>query len=266
MQIRYPYVAGSFYPAKPFELSIIIDNFLDQANPPPGGRLCALICPHAGYVFSGPVAAYGYKLLKNLEQTEQWRIILLGPSHFASFLGAAVSLADFWQTSLGQVKVLKDLGQQLLSKQIINLPTAQEKEHSLETQIPFLQKTLKNFAILPIVAGDINPLELAQILKPLITNQTLLIISSDLSHYYSYQQANILDNIANLAIPNLDIKKTEKEVEACGKIGILTLMHLARELSWRGQLLKYQNSGDTLGDKSRVVGYGAYAFYLSEIS
>ena len=133
-------------------------------------------------------------------------------------------------------------------------------EHSIEVQLPFLQEVLEDFEILPIATGEIDHEELAEKIEKLIDDDTVIIVSSDLSHYYTYKKAMEIDALANEVIPNLDIEKTV-EVEACGKTGILALMQLAKKNKWKAKIVDYKTSGDTAGDKSKVVGYGCYVFY-----
>jgi len=252
--IRKPVVAGYFYPKNSRQLRETINTFLNVANKAQiPGNLRALIVPHAGYSYSGIVAAVGYNLLKNKNIT---RAILIGPSHFIPFIGASISKHDFWETPIGKVKVEK-----VENDFFIDLPEAHEREHSIEVQLPFLQTVLEKFTIIPIVVGNINPKEVANSLLSLLNDSTIIIASSDLSHYHSYERAKLLDDIANTLIPKLDINGVEKKVEACGKEGILILMNIAKEKGWKGQKLYYCNSGDVTGDKDKVVGYGCYAFY-----
>ena len=139
--------------------------------------------------------------------------------------------------------------------------TAHSSEHSLEVQVPFLQKIMKkDYELCPLLTGDVVPSVLAEALAPLMDRKTFLISSSDLSHYYPYEKALKLDSIANDAVPNLKFEKL-KGAEACGITGVQTLMHVAKSLKWKGKMLEYKNSGDTAGDKSQVVGYGCYMFY-----
>jgi AmmeMemoRadiSam system protein B len=254
MTTRKSSVTGYFYPKDPVELKRMLSSYINNApDVKVPGRLMGLVEPHAGYIYSGSVAAAGYKLLK---QHEKKRIILLGPSHYLPFIGAAVSVDDYWETPLGKVKVEK-----ISSNFFLEMPQSHSKEHALEVQLPFLQLVLKDFSIIPIVIGDVDPQELARELTKLIDAKTLVIASSDLSHYYHYEIAKRLDEEANQSIPKLDVKTVETKVEACGKLGVLTLMHLAKKMKWFGKKLAYANSGDAVGDKTQVVGYGCYAFF-----
>ncbi len=263
-KVRYPAVAGSFYPEDPKELREQIRRFLNQApvkHVP--GELKALIVPHAGYIYSGKIAAVGYKLLQTCERAKLQTVLLLGPSHFVRFYGAATLSVDSWQTPLGQVPSSKLIATISQTPPLQNLPQAHQMEHCLEVQLPFGQSVLKKFSIFPIVTGDVGYRELAQFLLKYIGQFDLVVVSSDLSHYYSYEQAVELDSVAHQAITSLDLEKMEHEVEACGRTAILTLMQIAKALNWRSMLLDYCNSGDTAGDKESVVGYGCYAFYQS---
>lgn len=258
--IRRSAVSGYFYPGNSKELKNMVNDFLKKAKAKKiSGKIKGLVEPHAGYIYSGLTAAYGYKLLSQLDKNRKWKIILLGPSHHAYFSGAAISTTDFWLTPLGKVRVEK-----IKIEGLLDIPEARLYEHSLEVQLPFLQCVLNDFSIIPILTGEIDPKELSDILIPILDDKTIIITSSDLSHFHSYEEANKIDKIANEAIPKLEIKKVEEEVEACGKTGILTLMHIAKKMKWKGKLLHFCNSGDVTGDKSQVVGYGCYAFYQSD--
>jgi len=255
MKIRYPAAAGTFYPSQPEQLKKLIEKFLTQARAPElTGKVKALVVPHAGYIYSGTVAAYAYQLLKEMEMPPK-KIVLLGPAHYFAITQPSFSSADIWKTPLAEIKTLKppDLSE-------FN-DAAHQPEHSLEVQLPFLQMVLKNFQILPILINDESQSKkLADNLASIIDEQTLLIASSDLSHFYPLREAEKIDALANQYIPVLAVEKTKNEVEACGLAGILTAMHLAKKFNWQGQFLKHQTSYDASGDASRVVGYGAYVF------
>jgi AmmeMemoRadiSam system protein B/AmmeMemoRadiSam system protein A len=273
-------VAGLFYPSDKAALSRAIDRYLADAKPEPVPNLKALICPHAGYEYSGPVAAAGYKLLVGREYRT---VILMAPSHYARVNGGSVSRADIYRTPLGDVPIsekaralakLKPFA--LESPGFVQRPawwtqssrqapasgedTPHTWEHSDEVQVPFLQKTLKSFELLPVIFGQVDPEAAARVLADQIDDQTLMIASSDLSHYHAYAEAQELDRSCTKAVCALDVAKMQTQ-EACGETPILTLMHLARMKGWQARLLDQRNSGDTAGDKSRVVGYAAIAFY-----
>ena len=280
LRVRAPAVAGLFYPASAPVLAKTIDGLLESAPSHPIARLKGLICPHAGYQYSGPTAAIAYKTLAGRDvQT----VFILGPSHYALFQGASVPNADAYQTPLGNVLLSAQAAQLAKTSPFVLEPrclvqrpdwsaqsskpappagedTPDTWEHSVEVEIPFLQKTLKNFTILPVVYGNVDPEQAARVLSGMIDGKTIVVASSDLSHYYPYDQAKVLDSRCVKAICDLNIEQMKSQ-EACGKAPILTLMYLAREKGWKAQLLDARNSGDTSGDKSRVVGYAAIAFY-----
>jgi hypothetical protein len=262
MEVRKAEVAGSFYPDDPEELQAELKRLLEAVPQRPlCDRLKALIVPHAGYRYSGPVAAVGYSQLKGLELLGQPKILLLGPAHYVAFSGAATHPADLWETPLGHVPALNP-GVPLSDEgPLISLAEAHRMEHCLEVQLPFLQFTFKRFSIFPLVTGLIGHVELAKQLLGAIERFELVIVSSDLSHYHNYEQAREIDAVANRVIPALDIEGAERRLEACGKTAVLTLMLIAKELGWKGELLDYRNSGDITGERDQVVGYGCYGFH-----
>lgn len=259
--IRYPAVAGSFYPNDKEELQDMINEFMVEAeNVEIDGKIKGLVVPHAGYVYSGPIAAYGYKALQKQVESIK-KIMLVGVSHFTGFFGAAEAGTEFWETPLGRVKV-ESVRSKIKNKELINvIPQAHVREHCLEVQLPFLQTIMNDFSIYALLTGEVVAAALSDALEPVIDNETIFIASSDLSHYHSYGKAVALDGICNEAIPKLDIETMKTKGDACGKTGILTLMHIAKKRKWKGKLLNYRNSGDTAGTKDQVVGYGCYAFY-----
>lgn len=249
---RKPAVAGTFYPKNPEELKKQVQEFLAQAEVmDTHNKLKALIVPHAGYIYSGIVAAQAYKLLESYSFK---KVLLLGPSHYQAFHGAAIAEEDF-QTPLGIVKI-GDTKDWLKEDLIISSPEAHRQEHSLEVQLPFLQQTLGEFDLYPLVLGTVNEEKLAKYLSTKLDEDTLVIVSSDLSHYLEYQRAILRDNDSISKILNDD----PGNLDACGKVGIKVLMHLAQINHWQPQLLDYRNSGDTAGDKNKVVGYAAVAY------
>ncbi|MGC8885366.1 MAG: AmmeMemoRadiSam system protein B [Candidatus Nanoarchaeia archaeon] len=260
IKIRRPAVAGNFYPENKTELEKQIETFLNTAKTLEI-KPKALIVPHAGYIYSGSVAATGFKQLENLENQKQnfekrrWKVILLGPSHYYPFAGLCFADYDFWETPLGKIRTIKPK----ISENIFEFTEAHEPEHCLEVQLPFLQKTLLEFSILPLLVGEIDPDAAAEELLPYFDESVILVVSSDLSHYHSYEKAKAIDNVANKAIPNIDLDLAKK-IEACGKIPILIALHIAKKLGWKGRFLDYKTSGDTGGPRDRVVGYGAYVF------
>lgn len=254
---RPPAVAGQFYPEDPAELSSMIDGFLSAVDKQAlakidAARVKALIVPHAGYQYSGPVAAYGYKLLAQLPADRHYQVIVIGVAHHVGIDRACADSHERWQTPLGEVR---------LTKQTIFPENAvpHDFEHSIEVQLPFLQKTLADFELLPLVANNDNPELLAQKLAKLINDDTLLIISSDLSHYQPYDEAVIVDQTTCQLILDRDADAlAQLPASACGLNGILTLLDLAEKQNWTPRLLKYANSGDTSGDRGQVVGYATF--------
>jgi len=261
-KIRKPAVAGAFYPGDKGSLEGMINEMVEAAaDVSLKGDVKAIIVPHAGYVYSGVVAAAGFKLLKNLDAKKKWKVLLLGPSHFVGFYGVAAPEVQGWETPLGVVSV-KNILDEIGDSQIIQpREDVFAQEHSLEVEVPFLQTVMNNWILYPLCLGEVNSQELAGELKDFAAaDDVVIVVSSDLSHYYSYDEATVLDDNANKFIPINSIAEVEDRVEACGIKGILTLMHLSDILSLKGHFVDYRNSGDTAGDKSRVVGYGCYAF------
>lgn len=277
--IREPAVAGLFYPRDRDALARRIDGYLAAAKSERAGELRALICPHAGYDYSGSVAAAGFRLLRGADFRT---VFVLAPSHYALLSAASVSNADVFRTPLGDVPISPKARQlagtrpfALEPRCIVEEPPwalqssrapprgrarADTWEHADEVEVPFLQRTLGRFDLVPVVFGDVDPAEAARALDPLLDERTLIVASSDLSHYHAYAEAARLDRQCIDAICALDLEKAAGE-EACGRIPILTLMHVAKQRGWKPVLLDYRNSGDTAGDKARVVGYAAIAFY-----
>jgi AmmeMemoRadiSam system protein A len=279
-RVRAPAVAGLFYPAEEAALSKTIDALLEGAPAHHIPHLKGLICPHAGYSFSGPTAAIAYKALAGREVQN---VVILGPSHYALFRGASVANTDAYQTPLGTVPISAKALQLARSSPFVLEPqclvqrpswwthsskpapaagedTPDTWEHSVEVQVPFLQRALKNFTILPVVFGNVDPEQAARVLAGVIDGKTIVVASSDLSHYYPYDKAEELDHRCVKAVCDLNIDEMTTQ-EACGKLPILTLMYLARQRGWKARLLDYRNSGDTAGDRRAVVGYAAIAFY-----
>lgn len=260
MYLRQSQFAGTFYPDEPQTLKEMIEDFLHQATV---GKLKiqpkALIVPHAGYIYSGQVAAYGFKIL---EDKLYKKIILLGPSHHFSFQGLASSPSGYWETPLGKIECLgkEDLKELKKTKEIIESPEIHEPEHCLEVEIPFLQVVLKEFKIVSFLTGELNMKTIAKVLESLIDEETLILVSSDLSHYHPYKEAQQLDKVTIDAILDNDSKRLEEFGEACGKTGIDILLEIAKNKHWQPKLLKALNSGDITGEKSQVVGYASIMF------
>ena len=254
-RVREPVVAGKFYPADKEKLENMVDYFLNNCKFEFYGKLRGIIVPHAGYAFSGQVAACGFKQISK----EVKLVIILGPSHYVSFRGFYVPNYTHFKTPLGEVKISEKA--KLLRRERLSKNIDEKFEHSIEVEIPFLQKILgKDFEIIPIITGIIDAKELSEILAKYIDNQTLIVVSSDLSHYHSYEMARKLDKNCISSILNLSIEEIER-CEACGKIPILTISYLAKKFGWEPELIMYRNSGDVTGNKERVVGYASIGFY-----
>jgi MEMO1 family protein len=261
---RPPAVAGLFYPAAATQLRDVVAGYLDAKSDiglPVAPK--ALIVPHAGYIYSGSVAAAAYASVKSLRQQIR-RIVLLGPSHRVYLQGIAVPEWREFVTPLGDVRIDREQTQSLLEQgQVIasNAPHAQE--HSLEVQLPFLQMLFEDFTLLPLVAGSATPQHVAAVLASVWGGaETLVLISSDLSHYHPYEAARQLDRATSAAILRCSTHLSAEQ--ACGATCINGLTHLALRRKMQVREIVRLNSGDTAGDRSRVVGYGAFAIHEPE--
>lgn len=256
--IRQPAVAGMFYPADPDELGKMIDTLLDQAEPVDSPPPKAIIVPHAGYIYSGPVAATAYRRLRAMAG-QIHRVILLGPSHRVPFYGIAASSASEFATPLGRIKLDRPFIEELIQNfQVKRLDEAHSQEHSLEVHLPFLQKTLNDFTLVPLVVGDARPEEVVHVLESCWGgDETLIVISSDLSHYQDYATAQLMDKETARAIESLTPEAIHYE-NACGRFPLNGLLYLARQKGMHVQTLDLRNSGDTAGPRDQVVGYGAW--------
>ncbi|MEW6614804.1 MAG: AmmeMemoRadiSam system protein B [Thermodesulfobacteriota bacterium] len=270
-EIREPAVAGAFYPNDPVILKKQIKDFLNNVPEEKiEGKIIALISPHAGYMYSGQVAAFGYKLL---EGSDFNRVIVIAPSHRAHFHGASVYNKTGYKTPLGIVPVDRDLCNRIIAQNemISYYPQAHIQEHSLEVQVPFLQTVLKEFKLVPIVMGsqDFNTCRiLSEAIVQAIKDKTALIVaSSDLSHFHRYDKAVSLDKIVLHHIDKFDSSGLAQDLkdgrcEACGGGPIVTAMLISGKLGAnKAGVLNYANSGDVAGDKSGVVGYASAVLY-----
>lgn len=256
---RNPAVAGLFYPAGGAELNKAVSGYLSADYLKHANNPKIIIVPHAGYQYSASAAAQAYLPLKD-HAAKIKTVILLGPSHHVALKGAALPSAEFFKTPLGKIPVNREIYKSLLKNKIFSVNSkAHQKEHSLEVQLPFLQKILGKFSIVPIVYGDVEPERLAAILKEYVKrSDVLLVVSADLSHYRDYGTAVAMDGqtAAKIAAGQADIDYHH----SCGAAGINAALLLSKHLYLKPKVLALINSGDTGNDKTQVVGYGAWSF------
>lgn len=251
MRVREPAVAGQFYTGDPYDLAREVEEYLGQADEPttqPAG----IIVPHAGHIYSGPVAAHAYKTLN-----ATGRVVLMGPSHFVPVRGIAAPAADTWRTPLGLV----DIDTEAIAR--TGLPRSDYPhagEHSLEVQLPFLQEQLEpGWTLLPLLVGHASPQEVADVLEGFLSDPaTTVVLSTDLSHYLPYDQAVARDAATADLIVRRDWQNIRDE-DACGAYPLRGLLLAAERLELPVTLLDLRNSGDTAGPRDRVVGYGAFS-------
>lgn len=260
--VRAPAVAGLFYPDDADELRAVVGLLLDDAPSYEAAlpRPRALIVPHAGLRYSGPVAAAAYRLLSPW-RTFIRRVVMIGPSHRVPFAGIAVPQADAFATPLGEVRIDAAGRSALLARGDVSATDAPHAlEHCLEVQLPFLQTVLDDFTVLPLVVGSATPEYVASVLADVWNDaHTLALASSDLSHYLPYESAQSIDSDTARAIV---ARRTDLSHEqACGATGVNGLLHLARQRNLHVTEIARNNSGDTSGDTARVVGYGAFAIH-----
>jgi len=273
--VQEPVVAGRFYPAQPNELKAMVRSFLDDAGKPKvKGEIYGLVAPHAGYVYSGPAAGHAY----NEIQGKRYEVIVvIAPSHTSSLAGVSVLDVDAYRTPLGDVPIDREAVRTMINQVpwVDHVPALFTREHSMEVHLPFLQTALApGYKIVPVVMGSPSP-DLAAAFAEILAHQfrgrkVLYVASSDMSHYLPYKQANTkdvgtLDIIENGEIETLVRQCSTRESELCGLGPVQVMMHLAAKMGIEGgTVLKYENSGDTAGDRKRVVGYGSIAFVNPE--
>jgi len=259
---RQPAVAGAFYPADPAVLGRQVDALLAGVADP-GASTCpkALIAPHAGYQYSGPIAASAYAQLAPIAARIR-RVLLLGPAHRLPFRGLAYPGADRFLTPLGAVPLDREALAGLADlPQVLCLDAAFEGEHCLEVQLPFLQRVLGDFRLVPLIVGAVEPQAVAQVIDRLWGgDETLIVISSDLSHYLDYATATRVDRETTRAIEQLEPAGLDHH-GACGATPVAGLLVAARRRGMQVRTLDLRNSGDTAGTRDRVVGYGAYVVF-----
>jgi len=260
---RPPAVAGLFYPGEAAGLDRTVDDLLKHARahdatPVPK----ALIAPHAGYVYSGPIAANAYRLLAPARDRVT-RVVLLGPTHRVAVRGLAIPAVPRFATPLGSVELDTAAIESLRGMpQVVVSDEAHALEHSLEVHLPFLQKVLTRFTLVPLAVGYASAEDVAAVLDRLWGGpETLIVVSSDLSHYLAYAHAQSVDRETCKAI--LELRTDIDHEQACGATPVSGLTLTARRKGLKPELIDLRNSGDTAGDKSRVVGYASFAFYES---
>jgi hypothetical protein len=262
MRVRPPAVAGAFYPDDAVLLAGNVDGYLADAERHPELAPRALVAPHAGYLYSGPVAGSAFATLRGAAGRFR-RVVLLGPSHYVPFAGLALSSADAFATPLGRVPVDAGAREALAGlSQVLLADAPHEREHSLEVELPFLQRTLGEFRLVPLAVGEASDEQVAQVLARLTgegDGETLIVVSTDLSHYHSYDTARRLDQRTSAAIEALR-PEAIGDLDACGRVPLRGLLAWARTRGLAATCLDLRNSGDTAGPHERVVGYGAYAF------
>ncbi|MDP6692184.1 MAG: AmmeMemoRadiSam system protein B [Alphaproteobacteria bacterium] len=263
--VRHAAVAGLFYPGEADGLRAAVTGYLREAAVDAGADAKgqgqapkALIVPHAGYIYSGPVAASAYVHLSGAAERIS-RVVLLGPAHRLPFDGLALPGAGGFETPLGVVPIDQDAIDRIAPlPQVHDLPQAHAGEHSLEVHLPFLQTLLKSFSLLPLVVGSATAAEVAEVLDLLWGGEeTLIVISTDLSHYHDYDTAHAKDAATSAAIEALDEGRIGFD-DACGRIPVSGLLYAARAHGITPRLVDLRNSGDTAGARDSVVGYGAY--------
>ena len=258
-RIRPAAVAGYFYPAEETELRHMINQLMGQATAA-GPAPKALVAPHAGYIYSGLTAAMAYVNLLPV-RGKITRVILLGPAHRVYIRGMALSSATHFSTPLGNIEI-DQAAVKLLKKlpQVIVSDAAHQDEHSLEVHLPFLQSVFSQFTLVPLVVGETSPQQVAEVLELFWGDPgTMIIISSDLSHFHDYETAKKIDAATTHAIEHLELEKIGSE-QACGCRPLCGMLALARTKKLAINTLDVRNSGDTAGTKDRVVGYGAWSF------
>ncbi|HEX7044647.1 MAG TPA: AmmeMemoRadiSam system protein B [Burkholderiales bacterium] len=256
--VRRPAVAGLFYPADPHALAREVERLLAQAAAAPAPPPKAIIVPHAGYIYSGPIAASAYARLRAARDIIR-RVVLLGPAHRVGFHGLALPSAQYFESPLGRVPLDARAIERIADlPQVLVLDHAHAEEHSLEVHLPFLQALFADFALVPLVVGQAGAAQVGEVIERLWGGpETLIVVSSDLSHYYPYETAQRLDRATSAAIEALRYEALG-DADACGCIPISGLLHVARQRGLAVRTIDLRNSGDTAGPRDRVVGYGAY--------
>ena len=259
--IRPAAIAGMFYPGKPDVLARNVDALLAAATPAATIAVPkAIIAPHAGYIYSGPIAASIYALIAPARARIK-RVVVLGPTHRVAVHGIALPGVNAFATPLGNIAIDAGAVKQLMALPYVGVSAeAHRQEHSLEVHLPFLQKVINEFTLVPLAVGRATAQQVASVIDMLWGGEeTLIVISSDMSHYLPYTEAQATDNATAEAI--LALRTDLNHDQACGATPVIGLNLLAQQRGLKAQLIDLRNSGDTAGDKARVVGYGSFAYY-----
>ena len=259
--IRPAAIAGMFYPGEPDVLARNVDALLAAATPAATIAVPkAIIAPHAGYIYSGPIAASIYALIAPARARIK-RVVVLGPTHRVAVHGIALPGVNAFATPLGNIAIDAGAVKQLMALPYVGVSAeAHRQEHSLEVHLPFLQKVINEFTLVPLAGGRATAQQVASVIDMLWGGEeTLIVISSDMSHYLPYAEAQATDNATAEAI--LALRTDLNHHQACGATPVIGLNLLAQQRGLKAQLIDLRNSGDTAGDKARVVGYGSFAYY-----
>lgn len=252
------YVAGTFYPDSPSVLRKTIEKLLQQSKKHELSFPKAIISPHAGYIYSGPIAATVYSTL--MQPNEVTKVVLFGPAHRYPLIGVSGTEARFFHTPLGKIQVNTEIMEELINSQLIScIDQSFVNEHCLEVQLPFLQVILNDFEIIPLLVGNCDYKVVSEIIEKLEDDNTLFVISSDLSHYHNYDAAKQFDKRTTEVIKKLSPNEIDFD-DACGRVPIQGLLNFVKKNGYSVKVLDVRNSGDTAGDKEKVVGYGAFHF------
>jgi AmmeMemoRadiSam system protein B len=259
---RHPAVAGSFYPREPNELQRMVGTLLAEAKPSDKGELLGVIAPHAGFMYSGPIAASAFTGVAAARHSFT-RVLLIGPAHYVPVRGLVASSTARFATPLGEIPVDLEAVASLVDASLISIDDRPHAhEHSIEVELPFLQVVLGRFALIPLLVGDASPKKVAAVIGAAMDARTLIVVSTDLSHYLNDAEAKARDLTSALTIERLDDSELGP-YDACGYAALNGALRAAKETGWRIARLDLRNSGDTSGDRRRVVGYGAWAFFTA---
>jgi len=258
--IRQSKFSGSFYPNSPDEIREMFKHFNQTQSAKAPKNIKAVIVPHAGYIYSGFTA---HQIFSHLQEENYKRVVVIGPSHHIYFEGTSISMQDKYETPLGELEIDNSYSKFLLNKFNLGFAEAAHKEHSTEVQMPFIKEYLPNLPIIEMVYSGEEPNKLVPIIEYLLNSETLVVISTDLSHFHTLKEANSLDKICLDAIETLDTKKLHNGCEACGIIGVEALLLAAKSLNLKSKLSSYTTSADASKDETSVVGYAGAFIYKS---